>query len=153
MANEEHVLLLIEHRQGKPLREPVHAERVGDRKYRLLYSPGLVQGIAAGDEFTLLSEDGTFEVARRSSNIAVQVFSKETIEPIKTMLTERVQKLGGVLDGCIDRGLVFTIPLQAGFQAIESVFNGAVMEHPELEWYYGNVYDPRDGHTPLNWWQ
>jgi hypothetical protein len=29
---------------------------------------------------------------------------------------------------------------------------GEMMEQfPGSEWYYGNVYDPRDGVTPLNW--
>jgi hypothetical protein len=23
---------------------------------------------------------------------------------------------------------------------------------PNCEWYYGNVYDLKDGVTPLNWW-
>jgi hypothetical protein len=24
---------------------------------------------------------------------------------------------------------------------------------PDSIWYYGNVYDPEDGVTPLNWWE
>src|SRR5262249_27089286 len=143
--SDEHVLLLIHYSQGEPLREPVHVEPLGNQRYRLLYSPGFVQGIAAGDEFTLLNNDGAFEVVRRSGNLAVQVFSPETVEPIKADLSQRVAALGGTLDGGIERGLVFTIPLRAGFPAIEAVFNQFVAEHPGLEWYYGNVYDPSDG--------
>ena len=62
MGREEHLLLLIEYRHGLPLKEPVHAESVGRGTYRLLYTPGLIQGIAAGDEFRLVGDDGSFEV-------------------------------------------------------------------------------------------
>ena len=58
----DHLLLLIEHKDGQARREPVHAERLPSGNYRLLSSPGFVQGIAAGDEFRVLDEDGTFEV-------------------------------------------------------------------------------------------
>jgi hypothetical protein len=112
-----------------------------------------VQGIAAGDEFRLVDPDGAFEVVRRSGNLAVQVYSRKAVAPVKEELTQAVERLGGNLDGCIERGMVFTIPVRAGFRAIEAVFNKCVADHPEMEWYYGNVYDPRDGKTPLNWWQ
>jgi hypothetical protein len=151
--SDEHVLLLIQYRQGEPLREPVHVEPLGNQRYRVLYSPGFVQGVAGGDEFILLNKDGAFEIVRRSGNLAVQVFSSQNVEPIKAELSQRVAALGGTPDGSIEQGMVFTLPLRAGFHAIEVVFNGFIAEHPELEWYYGNVYDPNDGRTPLNWWQ
>jgi hypothetical protein len=25
-------------------------------------------------------------------------------------------------------------------------------DYPNTIWYYGNVYDPEDGETPLEWW-
>jgi hypothetical protein len=43
------------------------------------------------------------------------------------------EELGGVLDGQIERGMVFTIPVAAGFPAIESVFNLFVSSHPGTE--------------------
>jgi hypothetical protein len=150
---EQHLLLLIEYRQGRPLKEPIHVEALGGERFRLLYSPGFVQGIAAGDVFRLLNEDGDFVVLSRAGNLAVQVFHTEPVEPIKAELTRRVEQLGGVLDGGIERGLVFTLPLRAGFPAVEALFNRLVEEYPGLEWYYGNVYDRNDGVTPLNWWQ
>jgi hypothetical protein len=148
----DHVLLLIEYRDGRPLKEPVHAEALGSQRFRLLHSPGFVQGIAAGDEFRLLTEDGAFEVLHRAGNVAVQVFSPEPVASFRAELTQRVESLGGVLDGGIEQGLVFTIPVRVGFRMIEALFNRAAAEHAGLEWYYGNVYDPRDGVTPLNWW-
>jgi hypothetical protein len=117
-----------------------------------MHSPGFVEGIAAGDEFRLVEEHGAFEVTRRSGNVAVQVFGSEPLAPLAFGLVARVAELGGVLDGQIERGMVFTIPVAAGFPAIESVFDEFVSVHRGTTWMYGNVYDPRDGVTPLNWW-
>jgi hypothetical protein len=118
----------------------------------LLHSPGFVQGIAAGDEFQILDQQGAFRVLHRSGNIAVQVFSEVPVDPIVGEFTRRVAEIGGVLDGRIERGMVFTIPIQAGFPTIEALFNELVAAHAGMEWFYGNVYDPRDGMTPLGWW-
>ncbi|MDY3558712.1 DUF4265 domain-containing protein [Gemmata sp. JC673] len=152
MASEQHLLLLIEYRDDRPLREPVHAEPVHPGVFRLRHTPGFVQGIAAGDEFRLVGEDGAFEVTRRGGNLAVQVFSDEPVAPLRVELTERVARLGGTLDGAIERGLAFTVPVSAGFPAVEAVFRVWVAEHPGWEWSFGNVYDPADGVTPLGWW-
>jgi hypothetical protein len=149
---EQHVLLFVEVVNGKPLKEPVHAADLGGGRFRLLYSPGLVQGIAAGDEFRLRDEDGRFEILSRAGNLALQVFSKEPVAPLRAELVARVAALNGRLDGEIAKGLAFTIPLAAGFAAIEAVFNRWVQEHPGWEWYYGDVYSTADGVTPLNWW-
>ena len=152
MGRGQHLLLLIECRDGRPLKEPVHAEAVGSGAFRLLHSPGLVQGIAAGDEFRLVGDDGRFEVTRRGGNLAVQVFSPDPVAGLRAELARRVARLGGTLDGAIERGLSFTVPVSAGFPAVESVFDGWVAEHPGWEWSFGNVYDPADGVTPLGWW-
>ncbi len=137
----DHIQLLVEYRNGKPLCEFVHAEMLADGSYQLLLSPGFVQGIAAGDEFKLLNEDGEFEVIKRSGNIVVQVFSNEPIEPYKDELTKRVEDLGGTADGSIEHGIVFTIPVAVGFKQIESLFTGFVKNTPGTQWLYGNVYE------------
>jgi hypothetical protein len=62
------------------------------------------------------------------------------------------ESLGGRLDGGYSRMLVLTIPLAAGFDAVAAAFDDAVRRHPGSAWLYGNVYDPSDGITPLNWW-
>jgi Domain of unknown function (DUF4265) len=152
ITTERHIRLLVEYRDGNPCREPVHAVDLGDRRFRLLHSPGFVLGIAAGDELRLLDEDGNFEVICRSGNIAVQVFSQYPVDPVVEEATRRVTEIGGVLDGRIERAMVFSIPLQAGFLAIDDLFNALVRDHPEMVWLYGNVNDPIDGVTPLNWW-
>jgi hypothetical protein len=151
-SHEHHLLLLIEYRRGQPLKEPVHVDQLGGGAYRLLYTPGLVQGIAAGDEFRLIGADGAFEVTRRGGNLAVQVFSQQPVAPLQAELTKRVARLGGRLDGAIECGLAFTVPVSVGFPAVESVFNTWAAEHPGWEWYFGNVYDPADETKPLDWW-
>lgn len=152
-TSASHLLLLIEYADGRPLREPVHVEPLGGGRYRLRYSPGFVRGIAAGDEFRLVDgEDGAFEVIRRAGNVAVQVYCAEPVAPHRAELERLAAAAGGVLEGGVERGLVFTFPISVGFGAIERVFDGWVRSHVGWEWYYGNVYDPADGVTPLNWW-
>jgi hypothetical protein len=124
VGSEQHLLLLVEYRGGRPLKEPVHAAEVGPGVFRLRYAPGLAQGIAAGDEFRLVGEDGAFEVTRRGGNLAVQVFSTGPVAAVRAELAARVAPLGGTLDGAIERGLSFTVPVSAGFPAVEAVFNG-----------------------------
>jgi hypothetical protein len=62
------------------------------------------------------------------------------------------ESLGGHLDGGYSRMLVLTIPLAAGFDAVAQALDDAVRRHAGSAWLYGNVYDPSDGMTPLNWW-
>ena len=45
-------------------------------------------------------------------------------------------------------GSATTIPMSAGFGAIEEVMAEAVKTFEDFEWYYGNVYE-EDGRTPL----
>jgi hypothetical protein len=131
--------LLIQYRDGQALRELVRAERLSDETYRLLYSPGFVQGIAAGDEFRVVNQDGAFEVTQQSGNLAVQVLCRQLIAPWKVDLTRLLMAVGGVLDGAIDKGLVFTIPRSAGVGRIEEILNRFAQEHPDFAWGYGNM--------------
>jgi hypothetical protein len=147
---QQHISLAV---HGAARTEPVHVEVLEGGRYRLLYSPGFVVGVAAGDEFELLDQAGHFRVVRRGGNLAVQVFSREPVMPLRDELASRVrERLSGTLDGGIDRGLVFTIPLRTGFAAIEAFFDAFVRTHAGTEWLYGNVYDPDTG-RPLGWWE
>jgi hypothetical protein len=146
---QQHISLAVHGASGK---EPVHVEVLEGGRYRLLYSPGFVVGVAAGDEIEVLDEAGHFAVVHRGGNLAVQVFSREPVQPLRDELADQVRlRLSGTLDGSIDRGLVFTIPLSTGFAAIEAFFDRFVRAYPGTEWLYGNVYDPDTG-KPLGWW-
>ena len=48
------------------------------------------------------------------------------------------------------RLLIYSVHVSLGFAAIEALLNAAMDE--QSAWFYGNVYDPADGTTPLNWW-
>ena len=146
---EQHISLAV---HGGPGKEPVHVEALDRGRYRLLHSPGFVVGVAAGDEIELLDEAGHFKVLRRGGNIAVQMFARQPVQPFRDEIAAAVREaLSGSLDGGIERGLVFTIPLATGFAAIEAFFDDFVKTHSETEWMYGNVYDPDTG-SPLGWW-
>jgi hypothetical protein len=148
-----HIELLIEYRDGRPQREPVHAESIGQNAFRLQFSPGFVQGIATGDEFTLQGTDGAFHVTRRAGNLAIQLFSSSSIGPLMEELRALAVSLGGTVDGNIDRAAVLTVPVAAGFPRIEAALSELCNRHAGLEWYFGNVYDSLDGVTSLRWWE
>jgi hypothetical protein len=149
---QEHVELVVAGaREG--YRQPVPVRRLPEGTVELLRSPGLVQGIAAGDVLRIVDPaKGTFEVLSRGGNLCVQLFRAEGIAPVIAWLLGPLRPLKARLDGSIDRGCVYTIPVSSGFQAIENVLSAMMAQFPDMEWYYGNVYGP-DGETPLNWWR
>lgn len=136
---------------GKPVFEEVHVDPVGTQ-FRLLQSPGLALGLAAGD-LVEVDDSGMYRVVARGGNICLQVYGGEFLQALEDELTVELSKYDGVLDGKSNRQLVYTVPVSAGFESIEMVLNNAVARCPGAEWYYGNVYDPEDGVTPLNWWK
>jgi hypothetical protein len=136
---------------GKPVHEEVHVEQDGHARYRLLQSPGLTLGLAAGDVFTL-HEDGTFEVLQRGGNVCVQIYFEGDLDEAEQLASREFKKITGYRDGRAANVLVYTVPVKSGFPAIEKVTALLKKRFPQLEWYYGNVYDPRDEVTPLNWW-
>jgi hypothetical protein len=142
---------------GELIMEDVPATPMGEPgTFRLTASPGLAQGLAAED-VVRVAADGLFTVVRRGGNLAVQVFARELSDNALDGLVADVSGLGGRLDGGTDSAdsllRVFTIPVTAGFAAVETVFDAFVAAQPGAEWYFANVYDPADGVTPLNWWQ
>ena len=129
---------------------------IGEGRYRLLASPGFVEGLAAGDEFVLdASAAGGHRVLRRGGNLCVWFYHAERADD-SDMATADIrlvaESLGGRLDGGYSHMLVLTVPLAAGFDAVADAFDRAVRRHSGSAWLYGNVYDPSDGMTPLNWW-
>lgn len=136
---------------GKPAYEEIIVEQRGDSTYELLASPGLVLGLAAGDTIRITSADD-FEIVARGGNVCVQLFRNAGVDNVEPVASEAVQKVRGRLDGKTPRELVYTIPVSVGFPAIENSMRQVIDQFPDAEWFYGNVYDPADGVTPLNWW-
>lgn len=136
---------------GSSVREELLVESAGERRYRVLRSPGLIQGIAAGDTIELSPPD-RFAVVARGGNLCVLVFGPASLDAIEAPLSRRLSPLGGILDGKTDKQLVYTVPVRHGFPVIENILRECVDAFANAEWYFGNVYDPADGTTPLNWW-
>jgi hypothetical protein len=137
--------------------EMLPVAELGDGRYRLLASPGFVEGLAAGDEFELDPEAPLgHRVVRRGGNLCVWFYHSEPLSETSAVTADvrrTAESLGGRLDGGYSRMLVLTIPLSAGFDAVARTFDDAVRRHAASSWLYGNVYDPADGVTPLNWWR
>ena len=134
--------------------EKLGAEEIGPNRFRLLQTPGVIEGIAAGDEIEVAPDLG-FKMIRRGGTIGVWFFLEQPGQnkgPAGTKLKSEVDRIGGALDGGGVASLVFTIPLAVGFPAVEEVMSKACKDNPGSSWMYCNVYDPKDGETPLNWW-
>ena len=157
MSDREQVLVPVVNgtgqRQGE---EALPVAVLGPGRYRLLHSPGFVEGLASGDEFALVDDVLLgYRVLKHAQNLCVWLYFRQEVSehsPEATEVRRGVEGLGGWLDGGYSRMLVFTVPLSAGFGPVEAVFDSAVARFPGSQWSYGNVYDPRDGKTPLNWW-
>lgn len=140
---------------GEPVFENLEVEILdaGDRQLQLLKSPLLVRNLAAGDRVRLIDPAiAKYELIQRSGNLAIRLFRKHQLDVLEEFLTPALEKLDGVLDVSSDRALVYSIHYSIGFSAIEALLNSAVNQFPDTIWYYGNVYDPEDGTTPLEWW-
>ncbi len=138
---------------GSPVAERLQVVEADEDSFVLVRSPAFIKGLAKGDQISLNKEDRSFELIKRSGNLCIRVFAKEDIEQLSEDLTPLIEKLGGELDMETERVLVFSIHVSCGFEAIENILNDLVGEETESAWVYGNVYDPNDGETPLNWWQ
>jgi hypothetical protein len=91
----------------------------------VLASPGLVEGIAAGDEIELTGEEPRFRVTRRGGNVCVQFFWSGDMSECARSMGADLAALGGRVDGETPGLLVFTIPVAAGFTAIERILYDA----------------------------
>ena len=146
---ELHVNLRVDVGEGRL--QPVPVRQLADDLFEVLFTPGFVDGIAAGDTIRVTDpSSGRFDVVRRGGNLAIKLFSDLELTPLLTWLQPRLEAMGGRLDGRLARAAAFTVPVSATFQAVEAVMADVVRSQPGLEWYFANVYD--DDGTPLNWW-
>jgi len=147
----EHVDLMV---AGAPAgaTQPVEVEPLGAGEYRILYSPGWVEGIAAGDTIRVTDTMlGRFEVLSRGRNLAIKFTSPQPVAQILPSVSTELEAIGGRLDGSIERAAVWTVPVSAGFERIEAIMTAAAARIPGSGWWYGNVYD--ESGEPLRWWE
>jgi len=69
-----------------------------------------------------------------------------------------VQALSSLTDSLVTES--FEFPFLAGinpggdliFESLAELLSTVCKDYPDTVWYYGTVYDPEDGTTPLEWW-
>lgn len=137
---------------GQPILEKLPVRELESGGLQLVQSPAFVKGLASGDVIKFVPGSREFVIVQHSGNLSVRVFSRTDIQALADRLTEQLEKLGGELDLETPRMLVYSIHVSCGFSVIEDILNAEV-KSGESGWLYGNVYDPADGVTPLNWWQ
>lgn len=140
-------------------RERLEVEAVSPQRFRLLFSPALVQGLAAGDVFEVDDDSPLgFRVIERGGNLCVWLIlpmlirGESSLPPDVIAVRKSVEALGGRLDGGTASTIVFTIPISAGFPAVERLFINATRSITNSHWAFGNVFDPLNPSVPLNWW-
>ncbi len=141
--------------KAQTLYENLDAEILDSKRYKLLHSPGFVPGLAAGDIFELdPASDAGYRIVTRSRTVVVWFFYLKYAPELIELVKEQAASLGGSLDGGYkDKLLIFNFPISIGFDQIENFANAATGLYPDSEWSYGNIYDSKDGQTPLNWWR
>jgi len=137
---------------GQPIVEKLPVRELDSGELQLVQSPAFAKGLASGDRLKCSPSTREFEIVQRSGNLSVRIFSKGDIGGLADALIADLEKLGGELDLETQRMLVFSIHVSCGFSAIDNILNQHVGLDNQSAWMYGNVYDPNDGTTPLNWW-
>ncbi len=141
--------------EGQPVFESLLVEHLTESpdEVRLLKSPLLTRNLAAGDKIRILNPSAAeYELIQRSGNLSIRVFRLNQLDRLADYLTAIIEKMDGTLDLQTERALVYSIHFSIGFQNIEDIMSQACRDYPDTVWYYGNVYDPEDGVTPLQWW-
>ena len=136
---------------GRPVHEELRARHEGGDRYVVLATPGLANGCAAGDTVQVVG-DGRFTVVERGGNVAVHVYPVATLEGREVEALQRLfDPLGGVVEAPEPPSfVVVTVPVSAGFSAIEDAMDIWLAVRSETTWYFGNVYD--ESGQPLGWW-
>ncbi|ROR99073.1 uncharacterized protein DUF4265 [Sinobacterium caligoides] len=133
---------------GSTVMEKVAIRRLADGRVEMLHSPGFVKGAARGDTLKFTKEG--FEVEERAGLVAIQIYLRDDIEKIEPKLSAEIKTMDGCRDICTERMLVYSVPVEAGFAAIEGVMKEVAEQYAQLQWFYGNVYDEQG--EPMNWW-
>ena len=145
----EHINLKVEDSNGGT--QPVEVELISESVYRILFSPGFVEDVAAGDVIRITNKDkGEFDVIEYGGNVSVKISDSSRIVDKLPEIDNILSRVGARRDGNLERVAVWTIPVEAGFKDIESAINIACKLLIEPFWWYGNVFDSQD--NPINWW-
>lgn len=148
MSNLITIEMFAGYNAGQPVAEKLLVQPLeGDRQFQLVKSPAFIKGLAAGD-IIALDDDDQFSLVRHSGNLCVRVYGD--LAGRTEVLTSELEKLGAELDLQTPRLQVYSLHVSLGFSTIEALLDQHLPAG--AQWAYGNVYDPTDGETPLNWW-
>lgn len=136
---------------GSPFHEELLVEPGPDGAFVLLRSPAFAQGLAAGDSF-MIDDQKRPVLLSRGGNVAIQVFDPAGVQWVRRFIESAMNDIGGTVDGEAKQVIVLSAPVEVGFDTIEAILQRLAAKSPSLKWYFGNVYDPSDGVTQLNWW-
>lgn len=141
---------------NRPPMEALEVVQIGTNRFRLVCSPGAVEGLAKDDEFELSATDPKrFHVLRRSGQLCVWFYFKDpelNQGPCGHRVRSAIEEFGGIYDGGGKTHLVFSIPVSLGFPELEAMLKDLTMQYYGSSWLYGNVYDPWNDLKPLGWW-
>ena len=147
----KHVALAVDG-SDPPGTQPVEVDARPDGTFLILHSPGFVEGIAAGDVVRITDRElGLFEVVERGGNVSLKWSTPDSIAGVLDQANAILSELSASFDGAIEHAAVWTVPVAAGFSAIEERMERVVALRDGSSWWYGNVYD--DKGAPLNWWE
>lgn len=137
---------------GQPVFEEVPVEVLGPTRYRLMASPGILDGLAKGDVFSVDPQTGAYQVEEHGGNLCVQVWypGLDLAGQIDRDLLPWIISLGGSLDGREQELTSFTVPLTEGLPQITNVLEGWVRSTKGATWSFGNAYE-EDGTTLQAW--
>ena len=149
MHMNNHINLIVEGSNGGT--QPVEVESISPDVYRILYSPGFVENVAAGDIIRVTDEEtGEFEVVEYGGNVSVKISDTSPITEKLAQLDSILSKIYARRDGNLEHVAVWTIAVEVGFELIEASVAKACELLDEPAWWYGNVYDSQN--NPINWW-
>ena len=149
MHMNNHINLIVEGSEGRT--QPVEVELISPNVYRILFSPGFVEDIAAGDVIRVTDkEKGEFEVIEYGGNVSVKISDSSSIIEKLPEIDNIFTKIGARRDGNLQYVAVWTIPVKSGFKNIEASVAKACELLEDPDWWYGNVYDSEN--NPINWW-
>ncbi|RFS86981.1 DUF4265 domain-containing protein [Actinomadura spongiicola] len=142
MTTHEHAQIWAgDKSDGQPAYEMVPVERLPDGQYKIVGTPALVLGCAAGDTVTL-DEAMRVRVLHHGGNLAIQAFPiKEFAHSDVERLREAMTPLSGLVEAPANlRFIVVTVPMSAGIPHINSTMNEWAAT-ANAEWSYGNAPD------------
>ena len=149
MHMNNHINLIVEGSGGGT--QPVEVELISPKVYRILFSPGFVEGVAAGDVIRVTDERaGEFEVIEYGGNVSVKISDTSRIIEKLPEIYSILSQVNARHDGNLEHVTVWTIPVESGFKAIEASITRACELLEDPAWWYSNVYDSQD--NPINWW-